>query len=58
LNCHIVGRGIMLLLRRSQCISSGWHHATPIPYTFFLDFHYCGKEINIARGVMLLLRVI
>ena len=32
--------GIMLLLRLSQGISSGCHHATPTP---FLNCQYCGK---------------
>ena len=39
----IVGRGIMLLLRLSQGISSGWHHATPKPQKNFWICHYCGK---------------
>ena len=34
-------RGIILLLRLSQRISSGCHHATPPP--IFSNFHYCGK---------------
>ena len=37
----IVGRGIILLLRFSQVISSGCHHATPTP--IFFNCHYCGK---------------
>jgi len=36
----IVGRGIILLLRFSQGISSGCHHASPTP---FFNCHYCGK---------------
>jgi len=34
---------LILLLRFSQGISSGYHHATPTPI-FFRNFHYCGKE--------------
>ena len=37
----IVGRGIMLLLRISQGISSRCHHATPTPH--FLDLSLFGK---------------
>ena len=35
--------GIMLLLRLSLSISSGCHHATPTPKTFFWICHYCWK---------------
>ena len=37
----IVGRGIVLLLRHSQVIFSGCHHATHIPKHFWLI--HCGK---------------
>ena len=52
----IVVRGIMLLLRLSQGISSGCHHALPTPQLFWIC--QCGKEIDIARGIMLLLRLV
>ena len=38
----IVGRGIMLLLRLSQGISSGCHHATST-HNFLWNCHYCGE---------------
>ena len=50
-NCHNCGKGgIMLLLRLSQGISSGCHHATPTPKHFLLF-------IIVGRGIMLLLRL-
>ena len=39
----IVGRGIILLLRFSQGISSGCHLATPTPKFFFRNCCYYGK---------------
>ena len=38
----IAARGIFLLLRHSQGMSSGCHHATPTPIFFIC--HYGGKE--------------
>jgi len=47
----IVGRGIMLMLRLRQGISSGCHHATPTHNFFFLI-------VITGRGITLLLRLI
>jgi len=46
--------GIMLQFRLSQGISSGCQHVT-LHRRIFSIFHNCVKEIDIARGFMLLL---